>query len=182
MTKKELIDGSDLVLYEYKRLIEMTNILIKVKSKGLDFDDPIIKTAVHESWVVHFRCLYYFFNPERNRRDEFIFKNYLSEKEITDFTDLVKKWKDRRDWKNKADRQLAHISKKRLDYNIGILEKKWFCVKGTQEINKLFYYFLELVDNEKLYAGLIEIKADPKIPQYSQHELDMCFGNYQHFV
>jgi len=158
MKNNELIEGSELVFYEYDKLRQTYEMLNEFKSKRPPVEKPL-RVAVLESWIIHFRCLYYFLNPQRTDKREFILKDFLSEKEIEEFTSAFEKWQDREYWKDKADTQLSHISKKRLEYNKNTRRKSWNYDIPNQKIIELFHDFLKLANNENLCPDLIKIKA-----------------------
>jgi len=177
MENKELIKGSRLLLYEFERFIEMYDILFKVQSKQLKLNIPITRTAVHESWVVHFRCLIYFLNPGRKDKRDITLSDYLTEEEINELKVLFENWQERQSWEEKANEQLAHITWKRLEHNKSVAKKEWRFVEITLKVNDLFCKFLELANNKNLCEGLIQFKANPLILKYSQSDLDMTIGS-----
>lgn len=172
MGRKELIEGSKMIFYEYSTLNNTAKVLYESS-----LDNPI-RTAVFESWVIHFRCLYYFLNPNRKKdKREFMLKDYLSEEEIKKFTPSFENWKESKYWKDKADKQLAHISKDRLQYNKTPRSKKWKYIVLTKKVNELFCDFLQLANNENLCPELINIKEDPNQIKLSPLDFDECVGS-----
>lgn len=156
MNKSEYLTKENLILfsgehlyYEIKMLYSLYDIL---KTK---VNDVYVYNALIESFVIHTTILLEFFYKPQIKPDDAKAVHYVKDR---------KKWKEAipsfdkyfRKFSRKRNRELVHLSYKRLDVKPD--EKIWYPDKTTIHIKRLVNTFLKLADPELIDPKLHEFK------------------------
>lgn len=114
--------------------------------KNLNIEEGLLKNVFIESFLIHSRNLYKFFYSDNRYEDDVIAKDYVIN--IKEFLKKRSQQDEFRDFKNKWNKMLSHLSYSRLDY---IDEKKqWNFTKLFQLLDKTEKaFFCSIPKNQK---------------------------------